>query len=287
MSATTSQTPDVEQLSAEAIWEDTQGNPFFFVEMLRHLRESGVAALPVALGVPGFQDTAMAGLGVPEGVREVVGHRVARMSDETGQVVVEEASGLDKDDVLAALDEAERARLVVEVPAPVPRDRFAHALVRTAVYDGLSAARRQALHRRLAEAIERVHAGRLDDYLPALAHHYGRAYAGGAVTKAVDYAARAGERALGQLAQRRSGEHYHSAPDVLDVAGAPDTDPQRLEPLLGVGEAQIGAGDSASRQTLLDAARVARRLGNAPCLAPRSRRRTCRSDANDDSAVAR
>jgi hypothetical protein len=61
-----------------------------------------------------------------------------------------------------------------------------------------------ALHRRVAEAIETIHAGGLDDHLPALAHHWARASAPAADTaRAVDYATRAGDRALAQLATTR------------------------------------------------------------------------------------
>jgi hypothetical protein len=58
---------------------------------------------------------------------------------------------------------------VVEVPGPVPRHRFTHALVRGTLYRGLSVARRVALHRKVAEAIEAVHPAS-DDHLPALAY---------------------------------------------------------------------------------------------------------------------
>jgi hypothetical protein len=52
----------------------------------------------------------------------------------------------------------------------------------------------------VAEAIEAVHVARLDDHLPALAHHWARASApSAATTRAVDYAIRAGDRALAQL----------------------------------------------------------------------------------------
>jgi predicted ATPase len=94
--------------------------------------------------------------------------------------------------VLSALEEAVATRLVSEVTGTVPRIRFGHALVRATLYDELTATRRTALHRRVAEAIEEVHQGRLDDYLPALAHHYARAAAPAADTvKAADYATRA------------------------------------------------------------------------------------------------
>jgi hypothetical protein len=160
------------------------------------------------------------------------------------------------------------ARLVAEVPSPAPRHRFTHALVRDTLYGDLSAARRVAIHRQVAEAIETLH-GAVDDHLPALAYHWGRG-AGSATetTRAVHYASRAGDRALTQLAPDEAAAYYTSALGLLNGAGGADADdPRRLEPLISLGEAQRRAGDARYRQTLLDAAQLARKLGDANALA--------------------
>jgi class 3 adenylate cyclase/tetratricopeptide (TPR) repeat protein len=264
---------DEDLLLARAIHEETEGNPFFVREVLRHLVETGAVEqreegwgtrLPV-------ED-----LGIPEGVREVVGRRLARLSDAAHPVlrmaavagaefevpVLQAAGELDEEDVLSALEEAAAARLVIETPGA--RYRFAHALVRHTLYDGLSAARRPALHRRVAEAIEAVHAGRLDDHLPALAYHYSRACAPTPDTAvAVAYAIRAGDRALDQLAHDEAAAYYHQALELLDLGGGMVETAPRLDLLLALGEAQRRAGDAASRQTLLDAAGLAAGLGDA------------------------
>ena len=57
-----------------------------------------------------------------------------------------------------------------------------------------------ALHQRVGAAIEAAHAGALDDHLGELAHHYARSAGAGDTAKAVEFARRAGELALAQLA---------------------------------------------------------------------------------------
>ena len=85
------------------------------------------------------------------------------------------------------------------------------------LYDELSAARRVVLHGKVAGAIEAIHRNRLDDHLPALAHHYARAAAPAAETdKAIEYATRAGDRALAQLAHDEAVTYYHQALELLD-----------------------------------------------------------------------
>jgi hypothetical protein len=263
---------------ALAIHDETDGNPFFVREVLRHLVETGGVAEKDGRWGPTVD---IDRLGIPEGVRDVVGRRLSRLSDRANEAltaaavigttfevaVVGPVCGLDDDELLAALEEAEAARIVAEVPSIAPRYRFAHMLVRDTLYDELSAGRRARLHRRAAEAIESVHAGRLGEHLSALANHYSRAAApaGDTGAKAVDYAVQAGERALAQLAHDEAVAWYHRALDLIDGAGSFD-EAARLDVVVALGEAQQRAGDPAHRDTLLDAARTAQQLGRTDVL---------------------
>ena len=115
------------------------------------------------------------------------------------------------------MEEAVAARVVIEVGAT--RYRFAHALMRATLYDELTAARRVALHRKAARPSRRSTTGALDDHLPALAHHWARARAPAADTaRAVEYAIRAGDRALAQLAHDEAVTYYRQALELLDAA---------------------------------------------------------------------
>jgi class 3 adenylate cyclase/tetratricopeptide (TPR) repeat protein len=256
----------------QLVWRETEGNPFFVAEVIRHLLESGAIGQRDGRWV---LNAAVDDLGIPEGVRDVVGRRLSRLAEATNRVlataavvglefepaVVERAAGVGEDELLAALEEATAARLLTEVPGA--RYRFGHALVRATLYDELTGARRVALHRRVAQAIESVHGRALDDHLPALAHHWARAAAPAADTdRAIDYAARAGDRALAQLAYDEAAAYYHQALELLAVAeGLPD-DGRQVELLIGLGEAQRRAGDPAHRETLLEAARLAADRGD-------------------------
>jgi class 3 adenylate cyclase len=283
---------DSEQSLPEAVWAETEGNPFFVAEVLRHLAETGgleqrdgrwVITAPVEE------------LGIPEGIRDVVGRRLARLSQVTNQALtmgavaglefeaaaVRVAADLGEDELIGALEEAAAARLISEVPGGRLRYRFAHALVRATLYDLLSGPRRVAVHRRVADSIEAIHGRELDDYLPALAHHCACAAAtgdAGATERAIGYATRAGDRALTQLAHDEAVAYFRQAlsllrPDEPVGAGAPgrvdggDTEGRRVELLIKLGEAQRRAGDPQHRATLLDAAARAQRRGDVDALA--------------------
>jgi class 3 adenylate cyclase len=263
---------------ALAIHDETDGNPFFLREVLRHLVETGGIAERDGRWSPTVD---IDRLGIPDGVRDVVGRRLSRLSDLANEVLtaasvlgnefdvalVGPVCRVDDDDLLASLEEAAAARLVAEVPSLAPRYRFAHTLVRDTLYDELSAGRRARLHQRAAETIESLYGDRLAEHLSALAHHYGRAAApaGESGVKAVGYAVQAGQRAMAQLAHDEAVAWYQRALDLLDASSSGDA-ATRLDVLVGLGEAQQRASDPAHRETLLEAARSAQQLGRTEML---------------------
>ena len=259
------------EILARAVWQETEGNAFFVAEVVRHLAESGAIQRRDGRWTV---TTTVEELGIPEGVRDVVGRRLSRLSQQANDVlacasvvglefdpaVVQAAGGFPEDVILSALDEAVGNRLVVDVAGGA--SRFSHALVRATLYDELTAPRRTALHRRVAQAIETVH-GAVDAYLPALAYHWARASAPAADTvRAIDYATRAGDHALAQLAHDEAATYYLQALELLEVAGRQVDDHQHVELLIALGEAQRRAGDPAHRETLLEAARRAREMAD-------------------------
>ena len=262
---------------ARAVHAETEGNPFFVREVLRHLAETGAVQRQEGTWTTHLP---VDQLGIPEGVRDVVGRRLARLSGQTNQVlrvaavvgpefelgIVQSAGDLSDEAILAAIEEAAEARVVTEVSAT--RFRFAHALVRATLYESLTTARQVALHRKTAEAIETMYARALDDYVPSLAHHWAKASAPVRdVTRAVEYAQRAGDLALAQLAHDEAVQYYASGLELLDAGEAAADDPRRLELLIGRGVAQRRSGDPSYRDTLLGAARLAEQLGDSSALA--------------------
>ncbi|MGH9003952.1 MAG: ATP-binding protein, partial [Acidimicrobiia bacterium] len=163
---------------AAPLQAETGGNPFFVGQVIRHLSETGAVFRRDGRWT---SELAPSEVGIPDGVRDVIARRLARLPDETREVlavaavlgdtfeleILTQVGGEAEIATLRALDPAIAARLVTEAAGPVPGHRFFHALVRATLYDSLPAARRLELHRRAGEAIEAVHAGRLEQHLPA------------------------------------------------------------------------------------------------------------------------
>ncbi len=257
-----------------ALYDETEGNPFFAEEVLRHLAESGSVEERMTSG-------ALERIGVPEGVKDVVGRRLARLGENANHVlaiaavvgrrfgvdVLERLSGLGEDALIGALDDALAADLVADEPGTPGRFTFKHALVRETVYDALSQTRRVRLHKRVGEALAAIHARDLDPYLGELAHHFVRAAVRGDADEAVRYATAAGDRALEQLAYEDAARQYEAALTCLELTDNP-TDYQRCDLLLALGaaEARSGTGTRA-RAHFEEAADLAERFGSPPRLA--------------------
>lgn len=247
--------------------EETGGNPFFVVELFRHLSETGVVSRPD--GPEGALHFALHGGAAPQSIRSVIRERLARLPPDTGRVLsLASVAGrefdptllatvldIDEDAVLDAVEAAARVSLVREVG--VDRFEFEHALVQHTLYDQLSASRAARQHRRLAGALESLHG---DDANPTLvAGHWLRA---GPACRAElgRWARRAGASAMEELAPDDAIRWYTHA------LAAADDDRERLAILLDLGAAQRWTDDDASRRTLLDAAELAERVGDAEAL---------------------
>ena len=255
---------------AALVHEETEGNPFFVGEVLRHLVETGAVRREANRWVVAD----LRELAVPEGVRDVVGRRLSQLSSETNEMlavaaVVGRSINLDvlvalstttEDDVLDALDEAVRARLLEETGPD--EYRFAHALVRSTLYEELSVTRRRRLHRRVADVLEKLH----PDDVVALAYHCVEAGpAGPDLTRAVGYVLAAAERAQATRALAEAEGQFRLALELLADADPSDSQLE-IAARCGVGECQRDQGDPEYRATLLDAARRARAEGEVGLL---------------------
>jgi predicted ATPase len=224
----------------QAVYEETEGNPFFVSEIVNLLASEG--------RLDGGADLRDLVVTIPQGVREVVGRRLDQLSKECNftlsaasvvgrefsldvlePVVCDEVRAemphyvekhgdtLTRDQLLQVIDEAVAARVIAPVPQAVGRYSFSHALVREALYEELGVTRRVRLHRRIGEVIEELFAARRDDHLDQLAHHFLQAQD---LDKAVDYSIHAAGHAIALLAYEEGAKLYEQALQAMELRGA-------------------------------------------------------------------
>jgi DNA-binding CsgD family transcriptional regulator/tetratricopeptide (TPR) repeat protein len=243
----------------QAIYELTDGNPFYIEEVIRAL----VAAGDIFRAGGRWERRALAQLRIPRSVQDAVLRHSLHLSPEADRVlrlaavagrffdfaVLAALTGQDEDALLEAVRELIGAQLVVEESAE--RFAFRHALTRQAIYAGLLTRERRSLHLAIAETIAHLHAANPDPFLADLAYHFAE---GEAWEEALAWGERAGNQALALFAPRAAVEHFNRA---IDAAACLGTEPStRLLRARGQALATLGDFDAAQADFQAVLARV-------------------------------
>jgi tetratricopeptide (TPR) repeat protein len=212
-----------DRAAAAYLTEVTEGNPFFLLETLRTLVESG---LPMET-LSKLED-----LPLPDTIAELVETRVRRLSPMARQVLeagavlgppftfeqVCQTAGRREMETIDALDELVARHLLMEQMAEC---RFCHELIQMAVYRGLSYWRRRVLHRRAGETLEQLRPVNA----AALARHFAQAEEPG---RAAIYALQAGRVAKNIFAHVEARGHFDQALALLQQEAAQLREPDAL-----------------------------------------------------------
>jgi DNA-binding SARP family transcriptional activator len=206
---------EIPEAFAARLRQRTSGNPLFLKELVLPLSE-GLDAAEFERGLDQF---------VPQGVQEAVERRLAFIPARAREVL-NKASVIGQQftiDVLAELAEVERSHLlelldeVIALDFVTPamdigyRYRFAHVLIRDALYRRLPGARRAALHHRVGEALEKVYSDDLEPRYSELAHHFQHGAGEQGSAKSLYYLHLAGQQAAGRFAFADAVRFYQAA----------------------------------------------------------------------------
>jgi DNA-binding CsgD family transcriptional regulator/tetratricopeptide (TPR) repeat protein len=209
--------PDDEARLAAYLQRRAEGNPFFIGELLHALEEEGL----LRPGVGGWRLGDLGGVALPALLRQVLDGRLDRLGDGArGLLAIAAVLGqevplalwarvalVEEEPLLAVVERAVEAHLLAATEDGLAV-RFAHALVREALYAGLLPPRRRVWHRRAAEALLALPAPDPD----AVAEHFRRA----GDERAVEWLVHAGDRAQRAYAWRTAAERFEAALALLD-----------------------------------------------------------------------
>jgi len=224
---------DVPDALVSAISAETDGNPFFIREVLAHLVEEGKIYREKGQWTTSLS---IAEMGIPEGVRQVIGRRVSRLSEDANRLltvasafnglfpfdIAASVAGLEEAAALDAVDESLAVQLL-RPGADADTYDFTHALIRHTLYGELSPSRQVRLHRQIAEAMERSYGdpstasgrGRAAEHAAELAYQYHRSAALPGAERGVAHALAAADRAEAAYARDESAVFLRIALDLL------------------------------------------------------------------------
>lgn len=212
-----------------AIHEIAEGNPFFVQEVTRSLLHSdqvrerdgqwtltGNAELRLPAGLEGLLRERAVRLGTQV---ETILIAAAALGREFDFEILRHVTALPENDLLDALDAALAAHLLEETATGY---RFRHALIRRALYDSLSRARRARLHSRAGEVIEAafaLHPRGLAPHIEDLAYHFNLS---DRRDRALEYLVQAGQKAAGLFAFEVAVKHFEQALELMDALTVKD-----------------------------------------------------------------
>ena len=275
---------DIEDLPEsvhEVILQKAEGNPFFVEEVIRTLIDSQHI---VRENNHWRATREIMNVAIPDTLTGLLSARIDRLPNDTKEVA----------QTSAVLGRIFAYRALAEVCAAAPpnervedvkphlgtltyeelvRERardlgleyiFKHALTQEAAYNLLLIRRRKELHRRTGAVLEQVYAERMEDFVPALAHHF---WLGEDWARAAEYSMRAGARAMKVYALSETLDHYDRACQALEKA--PDAPPEKLiDATVAWAEVALKLKlDAAILERLARAEQLARDLQDKPRLA--------------------
>jgi predicted ATPase len=205
------------------IFDGSQGNPFFVEELYRHLLEEG----KVFDAAGQFRtDITIDEIDVPENVRLIIGRRLERLDENEKRVLAAAAvigrsfsfqlltgiSQVDVDDLFTVVEKAQQMGIIVaSAEGPERPFTFSHELVRQTLLASISAARRQLLHVSVADAIERLYPGAVNERARDIADHLLKAGSFADHRKLVRYLTLAGKGALDAAAFEEASRSFRLA----------------------------------------------------------------------------
>ncbi len=226
---------DQGQPFARRLFLETEGNPFFLVEIIKSLFERQVLRLRSGAWQGDLDHLVAGDLPLPKTVAGVIQDRAARLGEESRQairLVAVLGREFDFDLFEAALEKGQEAALeivesllrqglIVEGTGDLGRDyAFSHHKIQEVIYDSIPRRVVQHLHAVVAGAMERLFALEREDLAPELAHHFDQARLLDKILtpKAITYWRMAGETAARRFANAEAAGYLSRALEITAEA---------------------------------------------------------------------
>lgn len=200
----------------EILYEKSGGNPFFLSQLARHITAFRIDQVAPAL---------------PADLADAVAMQIDDLSADTNELLalaavagsefsihlLAYAADTPPEHVFPLIEGAIDARVIL-ASNTLGTYRFAHALLRDALYQRISTIRRCRFHERIARWLINLNSNEGDAHLSSISHHLYEAASLGLLDEAVEFARRAGDSASSRLAYEDAASHYARALELLDLS---------------------------------------------------------------------
>jgi ABC-type oligopeptide transport system substrate-binding subunit/DNA-binding SARP family transcriptional activator len=217
---------------ARKLYQETEGNPFFLIEIVKSLFDKGEIFMEKGIWMGDFSQISQGSLPLPAAISEAILTRV-RTLDENSRDALQLAAILGnefdfdtlnaawergEEPTLKALDDLLRRRLISETTVAAGRDYiFTHHKIREVVYSSIPRLHQQHAHARVGDALEQLYGSQIETPAGELAYHFEQCRDLNEVTneKAITYLLVAGDHARGLYAFSEAIDYYQRALEIL------------------------------------------------------------------------
>lgn len=221
---------------AERLFQETEGNPFFLIELSKSLFENNVLGIESGIWRGDFERISAELLPLPASITNAVQARVHRLPKETQKMLgIAAVLGREFDfaplhaiwdkgeeATLEGLDRLLRAHLIIEGSGDLGRDfTFTHHKIQEVVYADLPRRLRQHHHARAGQALQTQFAGQESTAAAELAHHFeqGQRLNKRWLQPAIQFLQLAGQEAASQFANAEAEQYFSRALDLTPATG--------------------------------------------------------------------
>ncbi|MBS3781198.1 MAG: tetratricopeptide repeat protein [Candidatus Thermoplasmatota archaeon] len=250
-------------LPEDFIWtmyRETEGNPFYIVEILDSMMQDGVIDPHSYDWDP---EEELSNISVPSSIMDMTNRKIERLDREEKKVlyfaallgnefnfeILEQIIDMDVITLLDIMDELMDQGMIDEVKGSDDElYRFDHLQTRTALREDMAKSRKRVSHQKIGDAIEEFYEDEIEDHYYELSMHF---YEGKEFDKAYKYSKRSGEKSLQSLDITRAIDHFERALDSLRRSrGVENVENKEMDLLKRIGGLYVDLGEwEASKDT--------------------------------------
>ncbi|MFP4608051.1 MAG: tetratricopeptide repeat protein [Candidatus Aenigmatarchaeota archaeon] len=266
-----------EDLPDEFLWtlyRESEGNPFYVVEILESMMQEGVID-PNSFTWDPHEE--LSDITIPSSIKDITSRKIESLDKEEKKVlmfasllgtefnfqILEKVMDMDVIELLDVIDSLKDQGLIEEVEGAEEEElyRFHHLQTRTVLYDEMGRSRKRVSHRKIGQILEDFYEGELEEHYFDLSRHFfeGRDY-----EKAYEYSEKAGEKALQGLDIATAVDYFEKAlKSVRKAKKIEDVDEKAFELLKRIGNLYYDISDwDSARKIYTDMIRRGRKLGD-------------------------
>jgi len=228
------------------VYRETEGNPFYIVEILDSMLQEGVIEPDSYNWDP---EEELSNISVPSSIKDMTNRKIKRLDRDEKNVlyfaallgnefnfeILENITRMDVITLLDVIDELMDQGIIDEVEANSDEIyRFDHLQTRTALREDMAKSRKRVSHQKIGNAIEEFYEDEIEDHYYELSMHF---YEGKEYEKAYEYSKKAGEKSLKSLDITRAIENFDKALDSLrKCRGVENLEAKEIDLLRRIGE---------------------------------------------------